>query len=196
MSSGVTYGTGIQQQTESYNRISTITDLKSELIWFPLSHRHCSADWDVIIGAACWKIKVCISIGTECSLCGTNSCVNILLLFAACVNLEILCSAYVKEGSSFFVFCFFLLDGLKEKIATFRGTGAKRFSQSLLFPIFVWRDPARALCSLTWGWLLTNSFAATLLQNKSFNSHLTALSGEGLFGVQCAWLRHRSIYLN
>lgn len=67
------------------------------------------------------------SVLAQTVLCGTNSSVNILLLFAACVSLEILCSAYVKEGSSFFSFVsFFLLDGLKEKIATFRGTGAKK----------------------------------------------------------------------
>lgn len=53
-----------------------------------------------------------------------------------CKSGDSLQCAYVKEASSFFVFFvfFFLLDGLKEKIATFRGTGAKRFSQ---FPIFV-----------------------------------------------------------
>lgn len=192
MSSGVTYSTGIQQQTDSYNRISTITDVKSELIWFPLSHRHCSADWDVIIGAACWKIRVCISIGADWHkfMCKHSAVVCCMCKFGD--SLQCIC----ERGFLFFLFFSFLLDGLKEKIATFRGTGAKRFSQSLLFPIFVWRDPARALCSLTWGWLHTYSFAATLLQNKSFNSHLTALSGEGLFGVQCARLRHRSIYLN
>lgn len=47
-----------------------------------------------------------------------------VLLLAACVNMEVLCSAYVKEASLFFFF--FFLDGLKEKIATLRGTGASR----------------------------------------------------------------------
>lgn len=71
--------------------------------------------------------------------CGTHSCVNTLLLFAACVNLEVLGSAYVKEASSLFLLFFFLLDGLKEKIATFRGTGAKK-----LQPI----APFSNLCSM------------------------------------------------
>lgn len=94
--------------------------------------------------------SVCICVGTDCSLWGTNSCVNIRRLFAACVNLEILCSAYVKNASSSFLFVVsLLLDGLEEKLQHLRGTGAKKVRPIILFPICARRDPARALRSLT-----------------------------------------------
>lgn len=58
------------------------------------------------------------------------------MLFAACVNMEVLCSAYVKEASFSFSFFFGRIKG-KKRLEVLRGRKEKkRFSQSLLFLMF------------------------------------------------------------